>query len=131
MEKYRVEITETLTRTVEVFASDDEEAEKKVINMYQNEEVVLDFNDLDDTSFETEKCYEDLTNVQIDTIVKKVKSLPKSDKSERVEFTEDGEVYNIFVNAKRTLVSSVTVSGNGIDKNVKWDSLYKINTFLK
>ena len=44
--KYNVQIEETLCRIVEVEASSPEDAEKQVLDMYMNEEIVLDDGDL-------------------------------------------------------------------------------------
>lgn len=51
MDKYKVEITETLKKTVEVEADNEEEALHKVMKMYKNEEVILDYNDFADLDF--------------------------------------------------------------------------------
>lgn len=51
MEKYTIVITETLTRKVEVFANSEDEALEKVEDMYDSEEIVLDYTDLDETTF--------------------------------------------------------------------------------
>lgn len=51
MNKYIVEITETLQKTVEVEADDKEDAMHKVIKMYKNSEVILDDNDFVDLDF--------------------------------------------------------------------------------
>lgn len=51
MKKFNVEVVETLSRVVEVEAKTYEEAEAKVDEMYDNQEIVLDYNDLVDTSY--------------------------------------------------------------------------------
>ncbi len=51
MDKYKVEITETLQKTVEVEEDNKEEALHKVMKMYKNEEVILDYNDFVDLDF--------------------------------------------------------------------------------
>ena len=51
MNTFRIEITETLQRVVEVNASSEKEAINKVMDMYKNEEVVLDSNDFIETDF--------------------------------------------------------------------------------
>ena len=51
MDRYKVEITETLQKTVEVEANNKEEALDKVMKMYKNEEVILDYNDFVDLDF--------------------------------------------------------------------------------
>lgn len=42
---YTIEITETLQKQVKIKANSQEEAEKKVKEQYQNNEIVLDSND--------------------------------------------------------------------------------------
>lgn len=51
MYKYKVEITETLQKTIEVEADNKEDALHKVMKMYKNEEVILDGNDFIDLDF--------------------------------------------------------------------------------
>lgn len=51
MNKYKVEITETLQKTIEVEADNKEDALHKVMKMYKNEEVILDDNDFVDLDF--------------------------------------------------------------------------------
>ena len=51
MKLYNVEVVETLSRVVEQQANSYEEAEELVSARYSNEEIVLDYNDLDDTSY--------------------------------------------------------------------------------
>ncbi len=51
MKKYNVEIVETLSRVVEVEAKNYEEAENKVDEMYHNQEIVLDWEDIEDRDF--------------------------------------------------------------------------------
>ena len=51
MKKFKVEITETLQKTVEVEADNKEEAVHKVMKMYKNEEVILNDNDFIDVDF--------------------------------------------------------------------------------
>lgn len=50
--KYKVEITETLQRTVEVEAKDEGKAYQIVKDMYRNEEIVLSADDYIDTKIE-------------------------------------------------------------------------------
>ena len=50
MKKFNVEVVETLSRVVEVEAKTYEEAEAKVDEMYDNQEIVLDWNDLESQS---------------------------------------------------------------------------------
>lgn len=42
---FKTEITETLQRTIEVEAENEEDALRKVKKMYKNEEIVLDSSD--------------------------------------------------------------------------------------
>ena len=51
--KYNVEITEYLTRVVEVEAENEKDAENKVWDQYINEEIVLDSEDCSGFSIET------------------------------------------------------------------------------
>ena len=51
MDKYKVEITETLQKTVEVEADSKEDALHKAMKMYKKEEVILDYNDFVDLDF--------------------------------------------------------------------------------
>lgn len=51
MKKYKIQVTETSSRIIEVTASDAEMAERIVMKMYQNEEVVLDYADYDYVDF--------------------------------------------------------------------------------
>ena len=49
--KYRVNIEEILSRVIEVEADNPEDAEYKAEQMYKNEEVVLDAEDLHSVGF--------------------------------------------------------------------------------
>lgn len=49
--KYRVNIEEILSRVIEVEADNPEDAEYKAEQMYKNEEVVLDAEDLQSVEF--------------------------------------------------------------------------------
>ena len=51
MGKYKIEITETLQKTVEVEADSKENALRQVMNMYKKEEIILDDNDIVDLDF--------------------------------------------------------------------------------
>jgi hypothetical protein len=51
MAKYKVLITECLSRIVEVEVSDEEYAVKVVKDKYYEEEIVLDYGDFDDVEF--------------------------------------------------------------------------------
>ena len=53
MKKFKVEITETLQKIVEVEANNKEEAVHKVMKMYKNEEVILDYDNFVDVSFKS------------------------------------------------------------------------------
>lgn len=46
MKKYEVEVHEILARIVEVEANNEDDAIEKVYEMYDNEEIVLDWHDL-------------------------------------------------------------------------------------
>lgn len=48
--KYKIEITETLQRQIEIEANSKEEAEKIAKQKYQNEEIVLSSDDYVNTS---------------------------------------------------------------------------------
>lgn len=45
---YKIEITETLQKTIELQANSYEEAVKKVKEQYNSSDIVLDYNDLVD-----------------------------------------------------------------------------------
>lgn len=51
MKKYRIEVTETLSRIVEVVAHDEDEAMKTVKALYRNCDLVLDASDYVLTEF--------------------------------------------------------------------------------
>ena len=51
MKKFKVEITETLRRTIIIEAQSDEEALLKVKEQYDEEEIVLDSSDYVGTEF--------------------------------------------------------------------------------
>lgn len=51
---YKILVTETLSRIVEVKADDFTEAISKVEKMYDDAEIVLDYNDLCDVDFRDE-----------------------------------------------------------------------------
>lgn len=61
MRKFNVEVVETLSRVVETEAKDYNEAVLKVADKYHNEDIVLDYNDLEKTNY---KAYpsEELAN---------------------------------------------------------------------
>ena len=52
MKTYNIEITETLQRTITINADNEGEALDKVQEMYDNEEIVLDWSDYQDTEIE-------------------------------------------------------------------------------
>ncbi len=52
MKKYKIEITETLQRTIDVKAANDSEAITKARNLYFDEKIVLDYNNYIDTKFD-------------------------------------------------------------------------------
>ena len=49
--KYKVNVEELLSRIVEVEAENEEEAEEKVIEMYMNEDIVLDASDFQSVEY--------------------------------------------------------------------------------
>lgn len=51
MKLYNVEVVETLSRVVEQKANSYEEAEELVSDRYDNQDIVLDYNDLEDTNY--------------------------------------------------------------------------------
>ena len=50
--KYKIEITETLQKTVEIEANNKNEAILKIKHLYKNEEVTLDDTSYIDTKFQ-------------------------------------------------------------------------------
>ena len=52
MKTYKVQITETLQRTVEVEATDEDAAVDAVNNQYRDEEIILDSDDANDVEIE-------------------------------------------------------------------------------
>lgn len=53
MKIYKIEITETLQKTIEVEADNAKDALHKVTKMYENEESILDYNNFVDVSFKS------------------------------------------------------------------------------
>jgi hypothetical protein len=53
--KYKIQITETLQRIIEVESSSKLEALKKVVNDYRRERIVLDSDDLKETDISPSK----------------------------------------------------------------------------
>jgi len=51
MKTYQIRIIETISKVVEVTANNAEDAEEMAMNMYNNEEVVLDYEDYDGVEF--------------------------------------------------------------------------------
>ena len=51
MRKFNVEVVETLSRVVETEAKDYNEAVLNVADKYHNEDIVLDYNDLEKTDY--------------------------------------------------------------------------------
>ena len=58
MAKFKVEITETLRRVVEVEALDASEAEDKVEEQWSDSDIVLDYDDFDGVTFVAKKVIE-------------------------------------------------------------------------
>ena len=58
MPKYIITITETLERTIEVTAPNEERAMKKIFDQYRDEEIVLGADDYVDTAFNIEEVEE-------------------------------------------------------------------------
>lgn len=52
--KYQVTITETLSRTVDVEAHNEREAEEAIRELYRGEDIVLDSGDFVDVEFTVE-----------------------------------------------------------------------------
>lgn len=62
MKKYKVTITETLSRDVEVSANSETEATQKVIDGYRAEKYVLTSDDYFDTDFSAEEIVKTRSN---------------------------------------------------------------------
>ena len=58
MKKYYITITETLERTIEIVANDENEAKDMAEEQYKNGEIVLDYEDHIETSYSTWKIEE-------------------------------------------------------------------------
>lgn len=52
MKNYKVQITEYLTKIINIEAETEEEAYDKAKELYNNEEVILDYNDITQTEIE-------------------------------------------------------------------------------
>lgn len=55
MMKYRVEIIETLSRTIEIEAKSEENAVEKVRRKYQNCDIILEASDYQETEISVKK----------------------------------------------------------------------------
>jgi hypothetical protein len=55
MTKYRVEIIETLSRTIETVAENEDTAIEKVRQMYQNCDIILDASDYIETEISVKR----------------------------------------------------------------------------
>ena len=87
MKEYKIKISETLSKIVNVMAETDEEAIDKVKGMYNNETILLDYDDYENVDFEIieidKKCdfetvfilKKDTKLTEIDEILKKIKEL--------------------------------------------------------
>ena len=53
MKMYKIEITETLQKTIEVEADNIKDALHKVTKKYENEEAILDYSNLVDIGFKS------------------------------------------------------------------------------
>ncbi len=51
MKKFKIAVTETLVQVIEIEAENAKEAAEKVKDMYDNEEIVLDYTNLTKTEF--------------------------------------------------------------------------------
>lgn len=58
MKKYYITITETLERTIEIVANDENEAKDMAEEQYKNGEIVLDYEDHINTDYSTWKIEE-------------------------------------------------------------------------
>lgn len=58
MKKYYITITETLERTIEIVANDENEAKDMTEEQYKNGEIVLDYEDHINTDYSTWKIEE-------------------------------------------------------------------------
>lgn len=56
---YKIKIEESLSRVIEIEAENINDAIGKVDQMYSNEDIILDYNDLDYTDITEYKGYED------------------------------------------------------------------------
>lgn len=58
MKKYYITITETLERTIEIVANDENEAKDMAEEQYKNGEIILDYEDHINTDYSTWKVEE-------------------------------------------------------------------------
>lgn len=58
MKKYYITITETLERTIEIIANDEDEAKDTAEKQYKNGEIILDYEDMIDINYSTYKIEE-------------------------------------------------------------------------
>lgn len=58
MKKYYITITETLERTIEIIANDEDEAKDTAEEQYKNGEIILDYEDIIDINYSTYKIEE-------------------------------------------------------------------------
>lgn len=66
--KYVVRITETLVRTVIVDAENEQDAEDKVYNAYDDAQIVLDYKDFEEYEIETLRKATDFDNSLYDKL---------------------------------------------------------------
>lgn len=66
--KYIVRITETLVRTVIVDAENEQDAEDKVYNAYDDAQIVLDYKDFEEYEIETLRKATDFDNSLYDKL---------------------------------------------------------------
>lgn len=69
MKTYKVEVTETLQRVIEIEANSSEEALAIVNNQYKNEDIVLDYSDFVEKSIDLQSDY--LKTNQLIKLIKK------------------------------------------------------------
>ena len=51
MKKYNIEVEEIFQKVYEINANTLEEAKDKAVEMYRNEEIIVDYNDLKETNY--------------------------------------------------------------------------------
>ena len=66
--KYIVRVTETLVRTVIVDAENEQDAEDKVYNAYDDAQIVLDYKDFEEYEIETLRKATDFDNSLYDKL---------------------------------------------------------------